>query len=157
VERIAGSISGRPLVTKNIKPPKIASWLLRHLLPHHIGAEGLGDYEELYHFKAEAKGAFKAKSWYCFQILIALSSFFAEKAKWNIIMLKNYLKIAIRHFQKQKVYSLINLSGLAVGMACCILIVLWVYDELSYDRYHENSDRIYRITYAEEIGGAYDH
>jgi putative ABC transport system permease protein len=157
VERIAGNISGRPLVTKHKKPPKVASWILRQLLPHHIGPEGLGDYEELYRFKAEAKGSFKAKSWYWSQILIAFSSLFAETAKWNIIMLKNYLKIAIRYFQKQKVYSLINLSGLAVGMACCILILLWVYDELSYDRYHENADRVYRITYAEEIGGAYDH
>jgi putative ABC transport system permease protein len=72
-------------------------------------------------------------------------------------MIKNYIKIAFRHFKRQKGYTFINISGLAVGMACCILILLWVYDELSFDRYHENADRIYRITYAEEIGGAYDH
>jgi putative ABC transport system permease protein len=72
-------------------------------------------------------------------------------------MIKNYIKIAFRHFKRQKGYSFINIAGLAVGMACCILIFLWVYDELSFDRYHENADRIYRITYAEEIGGAYDH
>ena len=72
-------------------------------------------------------------------------------------MLKNYLKIALRNLQKHKVYSFINIAGLVVGMACCILILLWVQDELSYDRYHENADRIYRITYAEEIGDAYDH
>jgi len=72
-------------------------------------------------------------------------------------MLRNYIKIAFRHFKRQKGYSIINIAGLAVGMACCILIFLWVHDELSFDRYHENADRIYRITYAEEIGGAYDH
>ena len=72
-------------------------------------------------------------------------------------MIKNYIKIAFRHFKKQKGYSFINIAGLAVGMACCILIFLWVYDELSFDRYHENADNICRITYAEEIGGAYDH
>lgn len=72
-------------------------------------------------------------------------------------MIKNYIKIAFRQFKKQKGYSFINIAGLAVGMACCILILLWVYDELSFDRYHENADRIYRITYVEEIGGAYDH
>ncbi len=72
-------------------------------------------------------------------------------------MIRNYIKIAFRHFKKQKGYSFINIAGLAVGMACCILILLWVNDELSFDRYHENADRIYRITYAEEIGGAYDH
>lgn len=72
-------------------------------------------------------------------------------------MIKNYIKIAFRHFKRQRAYSFINIAGLALGMACCILILLWVYDELSFDRYHKNADRIYRITYAEEIGGAYDH
>ncbi|NIM90674.1 MAG: FtsX-like permease family protein [Candidatus Aminicenantes bacterium] len=72
-------------------------------------------------------------------------------------MLKNYLKIALRNIKKHKGYSFINIAGLAVGMTCCLLILLWVHDELSYDRYHEKADRIYRITFAEEIGGAYDH
>lgn len=60
-------------------------------------------------------------------------------------MLKNYLKIAWRVLLKNKVYSLINLGGLAIGMACCLLIVLYVRDELSYDRFHENAHRIYRV------------
>lgn len=72
-------------------------------------------------------------------------------------MVSNYLKMALRNIKKHKGYSFINIAGLAVGMTCCILILLWVQDELSYDRYHENADRIYRITYAEEIGDAYDH
>lgn len=72
-------------------------------------------------------------------------------------MLKNYLKTALRNIKKHKGYSFINIAGLAVGMACCILIFLWVQDELSYDGFHRNSDRIYRISYAEEIGGSYDH
>jgi len=72
-------------------------------------------------------------------------------------MLNNYLKIAFRNLKKHKAYSFINIAGLAVGMTCCILILLWVRDELSYDRYHEKADRIYRVTYAEEIGDAYDH
>jgi putative ABC transport system permease protein len=59
-------------------------------------------------------------------------------------MFKNYLKIALRNIVRQKVYSSINIAGLAIGMACFILISLWVRDELSYDRFHENGDRIYR-------------
>lgn len=61
-------------------------------------------------------------------------------------MFKNYIKIALRNLLKYKAYSLINISGLAIGMACCILILLFVQDELSYDKYHENADRIYRVT-----------
>ncbi|MGD8540095.1 MAG: ABC transporter permease [Candidatus Aminicenantes bacterium] len=60
-------------------------------------------------------------------------------------MFKNYLKIALRNIFKHKGYSLINIIGLAIGMACCLLILLYVNDELSYDRYHENVDRIYRV------------
>ncbi len=60
-------------------------------------------------------------------------------------MLSNYLKIALRNIYKHKGYSLINIVGLAIGMACCLLILLYVNDELSYDRYHENAERIYRV------------
>lgn len=60
-------------------------------------------------------------------------------------MFKNYLKIALRNFFKQKVYSAINIFGLSLGLACCILIMLYIQDELSYDRFHENADQIYRV------------
>lgn len=61
-------------------------------------------------------------------------------------MFKNYLKIAYRNIKKHMGYSLINVAGLAIGMACCILILLFVFDELSYDKFHENHDRIIRVT-----------
>lgn len=54
-------------------------------------------------------------------------------------MLRNYLKIALRNMNRHKGYSFINMAGLAIGMACCILILLYVTDELSYDRFHTNS------------------
>lgn len=68
-------------------------------------------------------------------------------------MFKNYLKIAIRNVQKHKGYAFINISGLAIGMACCILIITYIVNELSYDKYHENSDRIYRIATEVNMGG----
>ena len=66
-------------------------------------------------------------------------------------MLKNYLLIAVRNLLKYKSYSLINMSGLATGIACCILILLWVRDELSYDQFHKNADRIVRVVQAENV------
>ena len=60
-------------------------------------------------------------------------------------MFKNYFKIAIRNLIKHKAYSFINISGLALGITCCLLILIYVQDELSYDQYHENGDRIYRV------------
>jgi ABC-type antimicrobial peptide transport system permease subunit len=60
-------------------------------------------------------------------------------------MLKNYFKIATRNISRNKIYSFINVAGLAIGMACFILIMLWVQDELSYERYNKNADRICRV------------
>lgn len=59
-------------------------------------------------------------------------------------MIKNYLKIAFRNIYRNKVYSFINIFGLAVGIACSILILLWVQEELSYDDFHEKGDQIYQ-------------
>ena len=68
-------------------------------------------------------------------------------------MIRNYLTIAIRNLLRHPVYSLINIIGLAIGMAACMLIVLYIQDELSYDHYHLKADRIYRIIDDIESGG----
>ena len=60
-------------------------------------------------------------------------------------MFKNYLKVALRNLWKNKAFSAINIIGLATGLAVCLLIVLYVKDELSYDKYNVNADRIYRL------------
>lgn len=60
-------------------------------------------------------------------------------------MFKNYLKVALRNLWKSKAFSAINVIGLAAGLAVCLLIVLYVVDELSYDKYNKNADRIYRL------------
>lgn len=64
-------------------------------------------------------------------------------------MLKNYFKIALRNFLRHKGYSFINVAGLAVGMACCIIMLLFVQDELRHDRFHTNAERIFRVTSVE--------
>ena len=59
-------------------------------------------------------------------------------------MIKNYLRVALRNLRNYKAYSLINIIGLAVGIACCIAIMLFVKDELSYDKFNKFAERIYR-------------
>jgi len=61
-------------------------------------------------------------------------------------MLKNYFIIAIRNLWRNKVFSIINILGLSIGLACCMLIFLYTKDEVSYDRFHEKKDRVYRVT-----------
>lgn len=68
-------------------------------------------------------------------------------------MLKNYLKIAWRNLFKSKTSSIINISGLAVGMAVALLIALWIYDEVGFDKYHKNYDRIVRVMQHQTYNG----
>jgi len=60
-------------------------------------------------------------------------------------MIKNYLKIALRNIIRHKAFAAINIAGLAIGMACSIFILLWVQNELSYDRFNKNANEICRI------------
>jgi putative ABC transport system permease protein len=68
-------------------------------------------------------------------------------------MFKNYVKVALRNLWKNKVFSVINIVGLAIGLCCFLLIAVYVLDELSYDRFYRNADRIYRINSDIRFGG----
>jgi putative ABC transport system permease protein len=68
-------------------------------------------------------------------------------------MLKNYLKIALRNILRDKVFSIINIAGLAIGIATCLIIMLFVQDELSYDKFNEKADRIVRVGFKGKMSG----
>ncbi|MDF9799872.1 putative ABC transport system permease protein [Catalinimonas alkaloidigena] len=67
-------------------------------------------------------------------------------------MIRNYISIAFRHLCKRKFYAIINVLGLAIGMSCTLLIAVYILQELSYDRFHEKADRIYRLATHLEVG-----
>src|SRR5947207_14100122 len=60
-------------------------------------------------------------------------------------MIKNYLKVAWRNLMKSKIFSFINIIGLSVGLTCCMLVTVYLYNELSYDKYHKNINRLYQL------------
>ena len=62
-------------------------------------------------------------------------------------MIKNYFNTAIRNLRRNKTYAFINISGMAIGLTAFWLIVLYIADEFSYDRYHQKADRIYRVAH----------
>ena len=107
--------------------------------------QAIGDFEEEYRFKAETKGPAKAKLWFWFLLFKSLPGFISDHLYWRGVMIKNYMKIALRNIKNQKGYSFINITGLAVGIACCLFITLWVLDELSFDRFHKDVDNIYQV------------
>jgi len=113
-----------------------------------MGDTSAGDYDEMFLRIAEQNGRMRARLWYWKQAALSIVfSFF-----WSWIMLQNYLKTAFRHVGKNRAYSLINISGLALGIACCILILLWIQDELSWDRFHIHADSIYRAVQIQRDG-----
>src|SRR5882724_8725085 len=69
-------------------------------------------------------------------------------------MLKNYFITALRNLRKNKAHSFINIAGLSVGMAVAMLIGLWIWDELSFNKYHQNYDRIVQVMQKEKFLGA---
>ncbi len=68
-----------------------------------------------------------------------------KKGRWVPPLISNYFKIGLRKIKRQKIYSLINIAGLSVGLACCAVIILYVTNELTYDTFHKDADRIYRV------------
>lgn len=129
----------------NSNPPKIAEKLLKKLLYDDVWKTTLGDFKEQYAYLSERDGKSKANRWYWRQILRYAPSKFTHRLYWSAGMFKNYLKIAYRSMHNNKSYSFISISGLAVGLASFLLIGIYISHELSYDTFHEDSDRIYRI------------
>ena len=68
-------------------------------------------------------------------------------------MIINYLRIAFRNLRKHLTYSIINVAGLGLGLATCMLLVIWISQELSYDKFHTKADRIYRSSMEYSFGG----
>jgi putative ABC transport system permease protein len=125
-------------------PPKPGQKLLSFLTRYEEEHSASGDCSEEYKERAREYGKPRALLWYWGQVLYEIAAYSKLSTYIGAAMLKNYLKITWRNFRNNKIYSFINIMGLAVGMACCILILLWIQDELSYDKFHENYSDIYR-------------
>ncbi len=130
---------------KSYKPPRIAEWLLSRIVWKQIRYSAIGDFEEQFNAICRTESVLKAHVWYWWQVMISLPSFVNDTITGSLEMFRNYVIVALRNLRKHKGYSFINISGLAIGMACCLMISLYVLDEFSYDRYHENADQIYRL------------
>ena len=129
----------------NPKKLAIGYWILSRILSENGHRSLVGDFEEMYSEIVREEGVLRALLWYWMQIIRTLPSYILNTFYWRIDMFKNYMKIALRSIKKHKGFSFINIAGLAVGMACCILILLWIRDELSYERFHVNAENIYRV------------
>lgn len=134
-------------------PPFIGEKILRSITPPHDVEALIGDFEEIFKDLCTRKGRPTALLWYWTQIILLFPSSIKDSIYWSKEMIKNYMKVALRNIKKSKIYSLVNIFGLAIGMSCCFLIFLYVQHEFSYDRFHDKTDQIYRITTEWQLEG----
>jgi ABC-type antimicrobial peptide transport system permease subunit len=139
---------------KQHTPPRLARWLWNKYCKDEEKSTLVRDLDEYFSEISIDKKRMNACFWYWKQVIGSVLCLTKKQIFFGGNMFKNYLKIALRNIKRNKGYSFINISGLAVGMACCLLILIWVNHEMSYDRFHEHSDSIYRLAY---ISAKSDH
>ncbi|MFZ2053990.1 MAG: ABC transporter permease [Candidatus Aminicenantales bacterium] len=126
-------------------PPVFLARLMERLLDSGIRYAALGDFEERFRVIARSHGRRRACAFFWIQVILLVPPFLNNLVYWSVEMLKNYLKTALRNIEKHKAHTFINILGLTVGLTFFILIGLYVRSELSYDKFHENKGRIYRV------------
>lgn len=126
-------------------PPRIWQYVLR-LIVHHSEQQFVeGDLEETFHEIEHDYGKRRARQWYRSQVVRSIPGFLLRTSYWSWEMTKNYLLLALRNIRKSLGFMTINVSGLAIGLACTVMIGLFTISELSFDSHHENADRIMRV------------
>ena len=129
------------------RPPRWAEHLLEWFCAPHLLEEVQGDLHELYGKWVEKHGVKKARWLYVIHTLKFFRPYAFKRMSIHnpTDMLKNYLKISTRILLRYKLYSFLNIAGLALGMTCFTVILLFVENELSYDRFHQHPENIYRV------------
>ncbi len=137
--------------------PKWGKAVLRVFLEYEDFYQAVGDFEESYRYRIQNKNKTKAIIWFWSMLLRSLPRFVWDYVDWRGIMLKNYLRTAIRVVRRQKLYSFLNIAGLAVSLSCALLILFHVKDELRYEKNFPKSDRIHRIQTNSKYGSNFRH
>ncbi len=135
---------------KTPQPPKWARKFLHWFCRGDLADAVLGDLEELYHRSFQTNGKRHADWHFVLGVILFLKPFaFERKSKStnsnHLIMFKHDFKVAWRNLSKQKLYSSIKIGGFAIGIASCLLITLFIFNELSYDRHFSKDSQVYRV------------
>ncbi|MEQ9104563.1 MAG: FtsX-like permease family protein [Rhodothermales bacterium] len=129
----------------NMRPPFILRAILEYCVHPADRDEVMGDLDELYAAYVGSDGLQRARAWYVRQVLVSAPAFILQSLGWSSVMLKNYATLALRTLNKQKIQGFINLSGLTLGIALAVLILLFVRYEWTFDQVHEGHEDIVQI------------
>lgn len=146
---------------KEIEPPKFGRYLLRKIYDDEYYDEVSGDLREMFVDRLSHNGKLIASVQYLMDVILSVRNFDLRRKQEmtsnnNIDMLKNYIKITLRTISKNKVYSALNIIGLALGIAACLFILQYVSYERSYDKFHVNQENLYRVKYMVYRNGKLD-
>jgi putative ABC transport system permease protein len=136
----------------HIGPPRLATKLFKAYCKNELGDSILGDLQEQFYLETENGSLFKARKRYWLNVFTFINRH-TLKSKRNqeryqnntLPMFRNYARITFRNLKKHPVFSFINIFGLAIGLASCMVIFLYLQRELSFDKFHSNSDNIYKV------------
>ncbi len=137
--------------------PKIIAWILSRLAVYEDMFCITRDFEIEYAGIRRGQGRTVSFLWLARNTAKAILYYLVFITKWRTVMFRNNLKIAFRILKRHKGYSFINIAGLAVGMACFILMMFYIRHETSFDKFHENYESLYRVIrkYPENLGGPF--
>jgi putative ABC transport system permease protein len=139
------------------QPPKLGLWLLRRIYDDRLFDEVSGDLEEMYYDRLQTKKRWVASALYIIDVILSVRNIGLKRKNRirqnNAAMIGSYLKIATRSLLKNKVHSFLNIFGLAIGITSSVIISQYVLFESSYDVFHANADRIFRIRFDYYQGG----
>ena len=128
----------------NPRLPKIVENLLPRLVKTDCQSSILLDFQDQYEAIIEEKNVHLARLWCFGQVVKILYGKVFNTLYWGGPMFMSYLKTALRNMKRHKGFTIINISGLAIGMAACLVMLMFVIHEISFDEFHEHKDRIYR-------------
>lgn len=134
------------------RPPRLGERLLKFIYDDSLVDDILGDLDEIYQDRAELNGARQAKMLYLKDAVLSFRNYDLRRKRKvtqnnSITMVSNYVKTTFRTLSKNRIYSTLNIMGLALGLAACLFIVQYVDYEYSYDKFHSNHENIYRVKY----------
>ncbi|MEM8939367.1 MAG: ABC transporter permease [Bacteroidota bacterium] len=127
-------------------------WLIEVLISEELVEEVLGDLEEIFQDRVKNSGVVKARAHYFLDAILSARNYNLRRPRKitqnnTVPMIRNYIKTIFRNLAKNRVYSALNILGLALGLSACLFIVQYVSYEYSYDKFHSNHENLYRVRY----------
>ena len=125
-----------------IRPPKLFNAIIEWLCSDHIFSDIPGDLHEEFQHNLKTRGLFRAKTLYVITVITFFRPFLLNQKTFRLMSKHSFIQF-LRILRKEKYYAAFNITGLGLGMACCILIFLYASNILSYEKHLVNRDRLY--------------